>query len=137
MKRYFLLIDCCHLDFFLYIKFDNRTDSALLESPPYSIFTPVCLRFQYNISSTKVYVRVMITSPTRPQPYQVLQLTYGDQNPTSNWSTANVPLPDGLTRLQFVADKVGVTVDSASAMIDDVTIVDGGCSLLGLYFVTE
>ncbi len=46
-------------------------------------------------------------------------------NSARELKAASVPLPDGLTRLHFVADKVGVTVGGESAMIDDVTIVNG------------
>ena len=113
----------------MYVQLDTRTEMAILESPPYYILSPACLQFQYNISSPKVYLQVLVSTPASPQMQQVLQLIYDDQNPASVWSTASVPLPDGLTQLQFVANKVGVTVGDESAMIDDISIMNRLCSV--------
>ena len=115
----------------MYVEFNTLTSSAILQSPPYNITTPVCLAFNYNISSSKIYLRILASTSTTPEFQQVALLTFTDQDLTNIWSSAMVSLPNGLTGAQFVADKVGVTVGIVTAMIDDVTVFDGLCPVSG------
>ena len=116
----------------MYVQFDAGTDTAILDSPVSALSVPACLQLKYNISSSKIYVQVNAQTSLSQQLQQVALLEYLDQNFTSVWSTTSVPLPDGLTKLQFVAVKIGVTAGDEVVMIDDVTINDGLCPISGL-----
>ena len=109
----------------------KNTGVATLQSPKVFIDYPTCFQFQYNITNQKAQLHLLITTPLDDN-FQTVQ-TWGFENQTdmTGWSQVNIPLYNGVTQIQFVAEKIGFSTDLEYITINETLLINGSCPATG------
>jgi hypothetical protein len=113
--------------------FNTGIDSAILSSPTFKIRKAACLKFFYQISTTKIVLNIMVSTWNISQLTTVETLSYSNQSSAGAWNEAVVSLADGVTRLVLVAHKTGVTIDRPFVAVDRISLkLDSKCITTGI-----
>ena len=102
--------------------FNAGVDSAVLLSPLINVSTSICMRFFYQITTSKISLNVRVSTQKNNRLKTVITLLYSDQTKPGSWNEAVVPLIDGVIRMAFVAVKTGATINRYYVAIDRISL---------------
>ena len=118
-------------DFVIQAYLGTNTGKAILQSPKVYMDYPVCFQFQYNISNQKAQLHLLVTTPSDDRFRTIQTWSYENQTDQVGWSLVQIPLNQGLTQIQLVAEKIGFSADLEFVLLNQTFIVNGSCPSSG------